>query len=158
LFDWSYEPEDFVLGEIPCQLIEDIGQGADRIVVSHIKCGARIAKLGSFLSVESHIAGKKVKFSMIVALIYEDRLPSCGAVSEMIPLTSPFTANSLKSIKQILSIASLKTSPNVFDSNERNAAVLIPFCNVNGKPGILFEVRGKLRTHSGEVRCEITTA
>ncbi|KZP01618.1 hypothetical protein CALVIDRAFT_532396 [Calocera viscosa TUFC12733] len=32
-----------------------------------------------------------------------------------------------------------------------NAAVLVPLCNVNGRPGILFEVRGKLRSHAGEV-------
>jgi len=33
-----------------------------------------------------------------------------------------------------------------------NAAVLIPFCNVRGVPGVLLEVRGKaLRTHSGEI-------
>jgi nudix motif 8 len=70
-----------------------------------------------------------------------------------IPLTSPFTANSLKSIKQILSIASSRAPQNKYDPNEKNAAVLIPFCNVNGTPGILLEVRGKLRAHSGEVRC-----
>ena len=54
--------------------------------------------------------------------------------------------------KHILSVASSKALPNQFSSNERSAAVLIPFCNVNGTPGILLEVRGKLRAHSGEVR------
>lgn len=67
-------------------------------------------------------------------------------------LTSPFTLNSLKTIRQTLSIASSKAAPNIFDANETNAAVLIPFCNVNDTPGVLLEVRGKLRTHSGEVR------
>jgi len=38
------------------------------------------------------------------------------------------------------------------DQPEPTAAVLLPLCNVNGKGGILFEVRGKLRHHSGEVR------
>jgi len=36
---------------------------------------------------------------------------------------------------------------------ETHAAVIIPLCNLNGNPGLLLEVRGKLRTHSGEVRC-----
>ena len=43
-------------------------------------------------------------------------------------------------------------SENRHDASERHAAVLVPFCNVDGKPGVLLEVRGKLRTHSGEVR------
>jgi len=69
-----------------------------------------------------------------------------------ISLTSPFTANSLKSVKQILSVASSTAPLNKFDSNERDAAVLIPFCNVDGKPGVLLEVRAKsMRAHSGEV-------
>ncbi|KAI0295960.1 NUDIX hydrolase domain-like protein [Russula brevipes] len=34
---------------------------------------------------------------------------------------------------------------------EKHAAVLIPLCNVNNQPGVLLELRGKLRTHSGEV-------
>jgi hypothetical protein len=38
------------------------------------------------------------------------------------------------------------------DPKEGHAAVLIPLCNVNDQPGILLELRGKLRTHSGEVR------
>jgi hypothetical protein len=37
--------------------------------------------------------------------------------------------------------------------NDVNAAVLIPLCNVEDVPGLLMEVRGQLRTHSGEVRC-----
>jgi hypothetical protein len=39
-----------------------------------------------------------------------------------------------------------------YNPSETHAAVLVPLCNVHDKPGILFEVRGKLRTHSGEVR------
>jgi hypothetical protein len=45
------------------------------------------------------------------------------------------------------------TDPNPDRHADGNAAVLIPFCNVRGVPGILMQVRGKLRTHSGEVRC-----
>jgi nudix motif 8 len=73
----------------------------------------------------------------------------------LISLTSPFTRNSLNVIRTALSVASSKLLPNNFDANETNAAVLIPFCNVNETPGVLLEVRGKLRTHSGEVRCAV---
>ena len=45
----------------------------------------------------------------------------------------------------------LATTP---DPKEKHAAVLIPLCNINDKAGILLELRGKLRTHSGEVRCD----
>lgn len=66
-------------------------------------------------------------------------------------LTAPFTRTTLNAIRDILSehFANQKTALN---SEEVHAAVLAPFCNVNDKPGILLEVRGKLRTHSGEVR------
>lgn len=37
------------------------------------------------------------------------------------------------------------------DSQLVNAAVLVPLCNVDNRPGLILEVRGKLRTHSGEV-------
>ena len=69
-----------------------------------------------------------------------------------ISLTSPFTSNSLNNIMEILSLANAKRIATPYDRSGRNAAVLIPFCNVNEIPGILLEVRGKLRTHSGEVR------
>ena len=67
-------------------------------------------------------------------------------------LTSPFTSNSLNNIKEILSLANAKRIVTPYDRSERNAAVLIPFCNVDEIPGVLLEVRGRLRTHSGEVR------
>ncbi|KAH9975924.1 NUDIX hydrolase domain-like protein [Lactifluus volemus] len=47
-----------------------------------------------------------------------------------------------------------RSSLNVIRSSltrKKHAAVLIPLCNVNDKAGILLELRGKLRTHSGEV-------
>jgi hypothetical protein len=44
------------------------------------------------------------------------------------------------------------------DPKEEHAAVLIPLCNVNDQPGILLELRGKLRTHSGEIRCAVRDA
>jgi len=37
------------------------------------------------------------------------------------------------------------------DPKEKHAAVLIPLCNVTNQPSILLQLRGKLRTHSGEV-------
>ncbi|KZT37954.1 hypothetical protein SISSUDRAFT_986927 [Sistotremastrum suecicum HHB10207 ss-3] len=37
------------------------------------------------------------------------------------------------------------------NSETPQAAVLVPLCNVEGKPSILFEVRGNLRSHAGEV-------
>jgi|ERR1700722_4186496 len=97
--------------------------------------------------------------------------------SNTLPLTVPFTPHTLACIKTRLSVASLSKEPppslgHLTKSHpiselgasigshttpgkrqEENAAILIPFCNVDGDPGILLEVRGKLRTHSGEVRC-----
>ena len=35
---------------------------------------------------------------------------------------------------------------------ETHATVLVPLCNLNDNPGLLLEVGGKLRAHSGEVR------
>lgn len=68
-------------------------------------------------------------------------------------LTAPLTRNSLNIIRNLLE-EHYSTQTESFDPDEVHAAVLAPFCNVNGKPGVLLEVRGKLRTHSGEVRCE----
>ncbi|EGN96628.1 hypothetical protein SERLA73DRAFT_184736 [Serpula lacrymans var. lacrymans S7.3] len=70
--------------------------------------------------------------------------------SSIISLTSPFTKISLQAIKNTLVQHASKTS-NDASPDEIHAAVLIPFCNVNNIPGVLLEVRGKLRTHSGEV-------
>ena len=69
-------------------------------------------------------------------------------------LTSPLTRRSLDAIKSTL-VQAFESEKNQYDPAERHAAVLVPFCNVKDRPGILLEVRGsKLRTHSGEVRCE----
>ncbi|KAF6761577.1 NUDIX hydrolase domain-like protein [Ephemerocybe angulata] len=65
-----------------------------------------------------------------------------------ISLTKPFTPRTLRNLRNILS--SNESSEDY--QHPRNAAVLIPFCNVNNEPSILFELRAKsLRTHSGEV-------
>lgn len=72
------------------------------------------------------------------------------ALSSSLALTTPFTQNSLNKIRSALTGSSVR---HVIDANEKHAAVLIPFCNVDGQPGVLLELRGKLRTHSGEVRC-----
>lgn len=66
-----------------------------------------------------------------------------------IPLNKPFTPRTLRSLREIL------TTPGTYASYEHptNAAVLIPFCNVDNEPSVLFELRAKaLRSHSGEVR------
>ncbi|KDQ61570.1 hypothetical protein JAAARDRAFT_31027 [Jaapia argillacea MUCL 33604] len=64
-------------------------------------------------------------------------------------LTSPLTQASLANIRNALSASS---TPFPENSSETCASVLIPFCNVDDKPGILLEVRDKkMRNHSGEV-------
>ncbi|KAI5116874.1 hypothetical protein M0805_005840 [Coniferiporia weirii] len=72
--------------------------------------------------------------------------------SPYISLTSPLTARSLASIRTALQNA-VKSNPasELRDFPEPNAAVLIPLANVDGRPGVLFEVRGQLRMHAGEV-------
>src|SRR6266850_5237991 len=65
--------------------------------------------------------------------------------------SSPLTRKSLTAIRAALT-RDHSPSPVAVDPKEKHAAVLIPLCNVNDQPGILLELRGKLRTHSGEVR------
>lgn len=83
-------------------------------------------------------------------------LPHCRAYpsiasSSLISLTKPITPNTLQALRNLLNRPDPATPP----TTPRSAAVLIPFCNVGGKPGILLEVRSKsLRTHSGEIRYE----
>jgi hypothetical protein len=80
------------------------------------------------------------------------------AVSSRLPypnLTAapiPFTRKSLTAIRAALTRAAQDYTHIAADPKEGHAAVLIPLCNVNNQPGILLELRGKLRTHSGEVR------
>ena len=82
--------------------------------------------------------------------------------SSIISLTTPFTRASLALIKDAL--AAVSHDGIAPDLTEPHAAVLVPFCNVNNTPGVLLEVRGKLRTHAGEVRwvwcgaCAVTPA
>lgn len=83
------------------------------------------------------------------------------AASSCISLTKPLTTHSLLSIRSALEAAlpkgtvpdTTKSKLNSKAANSVNAAVLVPLCNVDDRPGVLLEVRGKLRTHSGEVRC-----
>jgi hypothetical protein len=78
-------------------------------------------------------------------------LPHRVASSSLISLTKPITPNTLRVLRDLLKRPDPATPPPTL----RSAAVLIPFCNVGGEPGILLEVRSKsLRTHSGEIRCE----
>ncbi|KAH9940941.1 NUDIX hydrolase domain-like protein [Epithele typhae] len=68
----------------------------------------------------------------------------------LISLTEPLTRRTCNTIRRALETAYVPAE-NVYSPSEGHAAVLIPFCNVDNRPGILLEVRGKLRTHSGEV-------
>lgn len=70
-------------------------------------------------------------------------------------LSVPFTRKSLAAIRDALTGAAQDYPPVATDPKEGHAAVLIPLCNVNDQPSILLELRGKLRTHSGEVRYEL---
>jgi hypothetical protein len=78
------------------------------------------------------------------------RLPKPNPNASIVSLTSPFTRRSLRIIKDALSAAYTTSYP--INPAEAHAAVLVPLWNYNGNPGLLLEVRGKLRTHSGEVR------
>ncbi|KAF8495586.1 NUDIX hydrolase domain-like protein [Gautieria morchelliformis] len=66
--------------------------------------------------------------------------------SPHLSLHSPLTTGSISTIRSLL-----KTANDNAQVTGADAAVLIPLCNVDGKPGVLFEVRGKLRMHGGEV-------
>ncbi|GLB41724.1 putative NUDIX domain containing protein [Lyophyllum shimeji] len=72
----------------------------------------------------------------------------------LLSLTQPFTPRTLSTLRTVLGHAAsskIRTSTGL-PLTPGNAAVLIPFCNVGGVPGILLEVRAKtLRTHSGEI-------
>jgi hypothetical protein len=71
----------------------------------------------------------------------------------------PFTRQSLAAIRAALirDRDDHAHAPIAVDPKEKHAAVLIPLCNVDDQPGILLELRGKLRMHSGEVRYANTT-
>lgn len=91
--------------------------------------------------------------------------PYPRTTSPHLSFTDPFTATSLASIRNVLkakqaSIPELANEIGSFAGTggarvgappRKKAAVLVPLCNVDGVPGILLEVRGKLRHHSGEV-------
>ncbi|CAL1714997.1 unnamed protein product [Somion occarium] len=55
-----------------------------------------------------------------------------------ISLTSPFTRSTLNSIQTTLE-ATYSEDDIRYDPSETHAAVLVPLCNVNNKPGILLE-------------------
>ncbi|TFK18980.1 hypothetical protein FA15DRAFT_760332 [Coprinopsis marcescibilis] len=66
-------------------------------------------------------------------------------------LTRPFTPKSLGHIRRLLDADIIDASFNHFQKSG-NAAVLVPLCNVDNEPSIIFELRAKkLRSHSGEV-------
>ncbi|KAF7370861.1 hypothetical protein MSAN_00719800 [Mycena sanguinolenta] len=67
--------------------------------------------------------------------------------------SKPFTRNILKTIRELLDDSSRLELPSWASlDKKRNAAILIPFCNVQETPGILLQVRSlSMRSHSGEV-------
>jgi len=90
--------------------------------------------------------------------------PYPRTTSPYLSLTEPFTSASLSDIRNVLrakqscipELASeigplASTGARAGVPPRRRAAVLVPLCNVDGVPGILLEIRGKLRHHSGEV-------
>ncbi|KAF9480522.1 hypothetical protein BDN70DRAFT_877512 [Pholiota conissans] len=80
---------------------------------------------------------------------------AAASQAALISLTKPFTPatiNTLRTVLQPIPDVSNSALNQPCASKRRNAAVLIPFCNVGGEPGILLEVRAKtLRSHSGEI-------
>src|SRR6266567_1460866 len=83
------------------------------------------------------------------------RATSSIASSSLISLTSPLTPSTLQTLRNVLNCTPNASKNAITDPTlkSRHAAVLIPFCNVGGEPGILLEVRAKgLRSHSGELR------
>ena len=81
------------------------------------------------------------------------RLPTTPNTS-IVSLTSPFIRRSLRTIWDAFSAA--YTTKYFINPAETHAAVLVPFCNPDGNPGLLLEVQRKLRAHSGEVRCALS--
>ncbi|KAM5530148.1 hypothetical protein V8D89_016183 [Ganoderma adspersum] len=75
---------------------------------------------------------------------------STASAKPLITLTDPLTPRACNIIRNALQ-SSFSKSENVYNQSGPNAAVLIPLCNVNGQSGILLQVRGKLRTHPGEI-------
>lgn len=75
-----------------------------------------------------------------------------------IPFDQPLTLDSLSRIAKLLPHTLFDGARELEDpslTNEfdnKTASVLLALCNVDNVPGVLLEVRGKLRTHSGEIR------
>ncbi|KAJ7132125.1 hypothetical protein C8R44DRAFT_829415 [Mycena epipterygia] len=80
---------------------------------------------------------------------------SIFSVCKLLPLqwnifSKPFTLNTLKARYSLSHQAPAFILAS--QGNKGSAAVLIPFCNVLGAPGILLQVRSRsMRSHSGEV-------
>ena len=74
-----------------------------------------------------------------------------------VPFGSPLTVGSLRRLAAALpqNLIDSSSDSSIIDppENAKSAAVLVALSNVGGQPGVLLELRGKLRTHSGEIRC-----
>ncbi|KAG8854571.1 hypothetical protein FRB96_007441 [Tulasnella sp. 330] len=71
-------------------------------------------------------------------------------LSPYLSIDKPLSSHHLAKIRARLAVANPEV-PALPNASVRSAAVLIPLCNVDGQPGILYEVRGQLRHHAGEV-------
>jgi len=89
--------------------------------------------------------------NLTVIPIDDMRLALPRSTSPHLSLTAPLTGHSVLAIRKALQHAMSQQSHIQPDSQLVNAAVLVPLCNVDNRPGLILEVRGKLRTHSGEV-------
>jgi hypothetical protein len=120
-------------------------------------CGHdKLSSLGEECN-ERHECGKQDMMILTLSVLLR-MLRTLTTTSTRLPypkptaVSIPFTRNSLSAIRAALTRAAQDYTPIAADPKEGHAAVLIPLCNVNDQPGILLELRGKLRTHSGEVR------
>lgn len=101
---------------------------------------------GSFYALSTP-AGLKTSLAAMPSL----RLPSPRTISPYLSIDKPLSSRHLANIRARLATTNSEVQEPP-DASVRSAAVLIPLCNVDGQPGILYEVRGQLRQHAGEVR------
>jgi hypothetical protein len=107
--------------------------------------------------IERTISSKAKIINHAMRLATSARIPKMPPYR--IPFDSPLSSTSLKTIASSLPHNLFEDPSNLDDPVLKNAldlpksaAVLIALCNVDDVPGILLEVRGKMRTHSGEIR------
>ncbi|KAH0836591.1 hypothetical protein J3R83DRAFT_8291 [Lanmaoa asiatica] len=114
--------------------------------------GSAIRRLQFYFNLQlpSQPSLAKQNGNMLFRTFMTATLPNVAPSSSIISLTTPFTRASLAKIRDALA-GTVNQDSIAPDPTERHAAVFVPLCNVNDTPGVLLEVRGKLRTHAGEV-------